>query len=159
MRRPSRPRHRAHATAPAPRHAARPVDAGVGIIEILVAMTIFGLLMASITPLLLSSITQTARSAQLATASQIANQQLERARSAATDCGQLVNHLTASSGQAQSQVHDSRGITYAVTETSATSITCPDADGLVAYSVTVTAQTKTSNPVKATIETEIWVGK
>jgi type II secretory pathway pseudopilin PulG len=157
MRRP--PRH-PRPQDPGPRHAARrPVDAGVGIIEILVAMTLFGLLMAAVTPLLLNSITTTARAAQLATASQIANQQLERARSAATDCAQLKAHLVASSGVAQAQVHDSRGITYAVSETAASAITCPDVDGLVSYTVTVTAQTNTAKPVKASIETEIWVGK
>ncbi|MEV7971877.1 type II secretion system protein [Cellulomonas sp. NPDC089187] len=134
-------------------------DAGIGIVEILVAMAVFGVLMASVTPLLLNSITQTARAAQLATASQIANQQVERARSAATDCGQLVAHLTASSGAAQAAVHDSRGITYAVTETAPGSINCPDADGLVTYAVTVEAQTNTSRPVRATVETQIWVGK
>lgn len=160
MRRPSRPRHRAHATAPGPRHTARrPVDAGVGIIEILVAMTIFGLMMAAVTPLLMRSITTTARAAQLATASQIANQQLERARSAATDCTQLKAHLLTSAAAAQSEVHDSRGITYAVTESPAASVVCPDADGLISYTVTVTAQTRTSNPVTSSITTEIWVGK
>jgi|GEM_PF-1245841 len=157
MRRPSR-LHRPQ--DPAPRHAARrPVDAGVGIIEILVAMTIFGLLMASVTPLLMRSVVQSARAAQLATASQIANQQVERARSAATSCSQLKNHLTASSSAAENRVNDSRGIAFDVVETAAAAVTCPDADGLVSYQVTVTADTNISaNPVVASVQTEIWVG-
>jgi type II secretory pathway pseudopilin PulG len=138
----------------------READAGVGIIEIIVAMTIFGLLMAAAVPLMFASAVQSARAAQLATASQIANQQLERARSAATDCAQLKAHLTASSATAAAGVHDSRGITYAVTETASTAVTCPATNGLAEYSVTVRAVTNsTKNPVQATLTTQIWVGK
>ncbi len=135
-------------------------DAGVGIVEILVAMAIFGLVMVAAVPLLLSSSVQTARAAQLATASQIANQQLERARGAATSCDQLRAHLGASSETAESQVHDSRGITYNVTETAPTAIACPAASGLVEYTVTVRADTNASaRPVTSTVTTQIWVGK
>ncbi|HYQ75542.1 type II secretion system protein [Cellulomonas sp.] len=138
----------------------RDADAGVGIIEILVAMAIFGIVMAAALPLLFASTVQAARAAQLATASQIANQQLERARSAATSCTQLKAHLASSAATAEGAVHDSRGIDFEVTETAASSITCPDVDGLVPYTVTVRANTNASaRPVTATVTSRIWVGK
>lgn len=147
------------------RHRRRPArtgalaDTGVGIIEIIVAMTLFGLLSAAVAPVLLASVRQTARAAQLATASQIANQQVERARSAATSCEQLRAHLTAAATAAQSEVHDSRGIVFQVTETPVSQVGCPDADGLVDLDVTVRAVTPgATNPVRATVQTDIWVG-
>lgn len=142
------------------RPARTPADDGVGIIEILVAMTIFGLIMAASVPLFIASARTAARNAQLTTATQIATQQVERARSAGTSCTQLKGHLVHSTANAESEVHDSRGIEYDITETAASSITCPVASGLITYTVTVTAVTNaTTNPAKATLTTQIWVGK
>lgn len=140
--------------------AVREGDAGVGIVEILVAMTIFGIVMAAAVPLFVSSIRSSARSAQLTTATEIASQQVERARSAATSCTVLRSHLGTSSATAEAQARDSRGIRYTVVETAPSAITCPDADGVVTYTVTVTAVTNaTANPVSASLTTQIWVGK
>jgi len=129
-------------------------DEGVGIVEVLIAMAIFGLIMASTAPLFLSAVKSQAKSANVASASQIANQQLERARSAATSCAALKSHLATSSAGAERT--DSRGLHFAVSETNPSTITCPAPGGLIDYQVVVTAQVP-GKPVTSTLKTQIWV--
>jgi len=137
-------------------------DDGVSIIEIIVAMAIFGIVLAASVPLFMSSIVQTARASELASASQIANTQLERARSAASTCAALKAYLDTITTTNQSldplktELRDSRGIHYSLTATKSSEVTCPTGAGLVPFAATVTAQVP-GHPVTANVSSQIWV--
>lgn len=64
-------------------------DRGFGIIEIVVSMFLLGLIATAFLPLLIQGLKQSAANATLATATQLANDQIELAR-AATSCADLV---------------------------------------------------------------------
>ncbi|MDM8083923.1 hypothetical protein QUV83_03965 [Cellulomonas cellasea] len=128
-------------------------DAGIGLVEIVVSMLLFALLMATAAPLFVGSVRSSARSAQVASASQIASQQVERARSAATSCAAYTAFLTV----APAPLPDSRGIVFTIDQTPSTSVTCPPAGGgLVDFDVTVTAEIP-GRPVSSHLSTAIWV--
>ena len=63
-------------------------DRGIGIIEIVISMFILGLIATAFLPLLIQGLKQSAANATLATATQLANDQIELARSATT-CADL----------------------------------------------------------------------
>jgi prepilin-type N-terminal cleavage/methylation domain-containing protein len=138
-------------------------DDGVSIVEIIVAMAIFGLVLAASVPLFMSSVVQTARAGELASASQIANTQLERARSAATTCAGLKAYLdtitVANQGvdPLKTELLDSRGVKYSLTATKSSEVTCPTAGaGLVPFEASVTAKVP-GHPVTAQVSSQIWV--
>ncbi|MEX1079736.1 MAG: hypothetical protein WED09_11575 [Homoserinimonas sp.] len=62
---------------------------GVGLIEIVVAMLLFGLLAMSFLPLLIMAVKASATNARIATASQLAGQQLELIRAQGSDCASI----------------------------------------------------------------------
>ncbi|OIQ85507.1 hypothetical protein GALL_326520 [mine drainage metagenome] len=127
-------------------------DEGIGLVEIVVSMLIFGIVMITAVPLFVGAIKSAARSAQLASASQIASQQLERARSAATSCAAYKSFLATS----PAPLPDARGTIFTIVQTSSASVTCPVGGGLLPFTVTVTA-TVPGAPVSASLSTEIWV--
>ncbi|MDJ0334127.1 hypothetical protein QMG83_02700 [Salinibacterium sp. G-O1] len=73
----SHPRESASPLAPRLQHS----EDGVGLIEIVVALLLLAALATALVPVLLNGLKQASSSATLATASQLANDELERARS------------------------------------------------------------------------------
>lgn len=134
-------------------------DEGFGLTEILVSLVLLALMFASFAPLLVGTLQTSARSTALATSTQIANQQIEKARSKAAGttthigCAQLKIFL----GDPILDVTDAQGRTYTVTQTSPADISCPTSGGaLVPYWVHVTAN-GANKPADVRITTEIWV--
>ncbi|GAA1207279.1 hypothetical protein [Rhodoglobus aureus] len=68
-------------TAPPVAQQLRNSDDGIGLIEIVVSMLLLAILATALVPVLLSGLKQASSSATLATATQLANDELERARS------------------------------------------------------------------------------
>ena len=64
-------------------------ERGIGLVEILVAMLLFGLVAMSFLPLLVMAVKASANNARIATASQLAGQQLERVRAENQDCASI----------------------------------------------------------------------
>lgn len=89
-------------------------DEGFGLIEIVVSMFMLALLSLSMLPLLVTSVQQSARNVTLASANQLVQQQLEKARGATT-CGALGAAVNASTTTSASSV-DSRGVPLQLTE-------------------------------------------
>lgn len=86
-------------------------DAGFGLVEIMVSMVIFGLVAVAAVPLFISSVQVSARNASIAHASQLVNQGLEVARSAAVtgSCDVITQRLDAIPDST-----DARGIPFEV---------------------------------------------
>lgn len=64
-------------------------ERGFGLVEIIVSMLLFGLLAMSFLPLLVMAVKASANNARIATASQLAGQQLEQVRAAGDDCASI----------------------------------------------------------------------
>lgn len=64
-------------------------EAGLGLIEIVIAMFLFLLLAVAFLPLLVNGLQATARNSTLATATQLVEQQLQKARAAGGTCASL----------------------------------------------------------------------
>lgn len=62
---------------------------GFGLVEIIVAMLLFGLLAMSFLPLLVMAVRASANNARVATASQLAGQLLEQVRAEGDDCASI----------------------------------------------------------------------
>lgn len=121
-------------------------DDGVGLVEILVAMLLFAVIMVGFVPVFVASLSSTARSASVTSASRIANQQLENARAAP---GATCEAFVASMASASTTASDGRG---AMTVTHHLP-TCAKGATTVLYRVTVEQRGKTL----ADVETEIWL--
>jgi type II secretory pathway pseudopilin PulG len=86
---------------------------GFGVIEVVISMLLLSLLSISFVPLLVNSITGTARNATIATATQIVNQEIEGARAVRSptattpSCLDLTNFLNVTIAS----VTDPRGVT------------------------------------------------
>ncbi len=128
-------------------------DGGFSLVEIIVSITLLGLLFAVSAPLFAGALLLTSNSTIQATASEIANSQLEAARTHATSCTNLKSFL---STPITGTVTDARGITYTVTQTPTTAISCP-ASTLLPYYVEVSTNTSGVQP-KVRIETAFWTG-
>ena len=121
-------------------------DDGVGLVEILVAMLLFAIIMIGFVPVFVASLSSTARSAAITSASRVANQQLESARSAP---GATCEAFVASLASASTTASDGRGpltVTHHLPS-------CVKGDTTVVYRVTVEQRGKTL----ADVETEIWL--
>lgn len=127
-------------------------DRGFGLVEVIVSLALLGILFASAAPLMVGALRLTSTSVVQATASELANAQLERARAAATSCADYKNFLAVPISPATTT--DARGITYTVTQTAASSITCPSA-ALLDYEVAVSTSTPGTQP-KVRITTQFW---
>jgi type II secretory pathway pseudopilin PulG len=64
-------------------------ESGLGIVEIVVSMFLLALLAVAFLPLLIQGMTASVRSATVATASQLLNQQLDRVRAVAPNCADV----------------------------------------------------------------------
>ena len=99
---------------------ARDEQSGFGLVELIVAMAILAIISLSLVPLLLNGVRQSAAATTLATATQLANEQIENAAAQPTLCQDFndTNILTT-----KTQV-DPRGVTLVITNTVAA---CPTA--------------------------------
>lgn len=128
-------------------------DAGFGLTEIMVSLMLLGILALSFAPLLIGAVSASARNASMTTATQLANQQIERARGSADSCTELKNFLSAGAPAAWK---DAQGRTYTYTQTPGTAVTCPASGAvLVTYAIQVTI-TGPSAPPPVRIQTQIW---
>lgn len=75
-------------SAPSIAHRLRSSEEGVGLIEIVISMLLLAILATALVPVLVQGLRQASSSATLATATQLANDELERARSW-TSCSDL----------------------------------------------------------------------
>lgn len=75
-------------TAPSLAQQLRSSDDGIGLIEIVISMLLLAILATALVPVLVQGLRQASSSATLATATQLANDELERARSW-TSCSDL----------------------------------------------------------------------
>lgn len=109
-------------------------ELGLGLVEIVICIFLIGLLAISFIPLFVQGMQLAARNATVASATQIANEQLEIARGTATSCAAFRN----AGGYAVSTppvVLDARGASYQATRTVGT---CPAAyPGIIQVSVSV----------------------
>ena len=129
-------------------------DAGFGLVEALIALTLLALIVMAAAPVMVSALGLTSQSSVAATASDLANGQLERARSAATTCPAFKSFLSA---PLPATYTDARGVTYTLSQTPASSVSCPAAgESLLDYKVSVTTSQPGTQPA-VTVVTQIWM--
>jgi len=127
-----------------------PDEAGFGVVEILVSMFLLLLLAVAFLPLLVEGLKATASNSSVATATQLAAQQLQLARSQPATCGALI----AFSGQAIAAVTDPRGTVLQPVRTALSTADCP-----ASYpgTVPITVQVRSGSTVLARASTLILV--
>ena len=86
-------------------------DAGLGVIEIMVSMSLLSIILMAMAPLLISGMRATANNATMAFASQEVNARIEQARAASGSCGAYFAALAAFIPTAQ----DGRGVALELT--------------------------------------------
>lgn len=123
-------------------------ESGFGLVEIMVAIMLFALLLMSAAPVLVNTLKTASENASRAAASQIANEQMAKARLAQASCEAFKSFVA----QATPNVSDSRGNIYSVKVdsefTAAQDVAlCVAAPRSYSYSVTVT---RTSDVAGAT---------
>ncbi len=89
-------------------------EQGFGIVSVLVAMLLFGIILAAAAPVLVNALRQAADNAALAAASQLANDQVASARTAQGSCESFATFIATPTPN----VTDSRGNEFVVTVTS-----------------------------------------
>lgn len=141
-------------TGPGPDDVGADREAGFGLVEIMISMVLLGLLFAAFAPLLVNALRSASASARLATATQLANEQIERARAGATSCADYVSFLAAPTPP----MTDARNITYSLAQTDPATVTCPPSgeSSLQPYWVEVHATGVPTSPL-VRIQTAIWV--
>lgn len=130
-------------------------DIGLGLIEIIVAMVLFGLLLAALAPMLVSALRVSSTMSSRASATQIVAEQMERVRTVTATCADLTNYaaLTDISDSSLGVQTDTRGRSV-VAHRSLTG-TCATG-GTVKFRAWVTPQSDASK-VLAEATTLIWV--
>ncbi|MES2169259.1 MAG: hypothetical protein V4479_00845 [Actinomycetota bacterium] len=129
-------------------------EAGLGLIEIVVAMFVLAALSLCLLPLLINGTQQSAKTAAIASASQLVNNQIVAARDAADTCTAVAATPKVPVGAASVY----RGVPLVLTTTAGS---CPTpaptgtAPGTITYTVTVTRSD--TNAVLATAITRILV--
>ncbi|HEV7564858.1 MAG TPA: type II secretion system protein [Microbacteriaceae bacterium] len=120
-------------------------DRGFGLIEIVVAMFILGLLAVATLPILVQGMRLSATNSTLATATQLANQQIEQVR-AQQSCGAIVAATTtvATSGPS-------------LTVTRTVSATCPATGYPITVPVAVSVSRSDTGHVLASASTRVFV--
>ena len=109
-------------------------EAGFGLVEIVVALFMLGVLAVAFLPLLIQGLKLSADNATRATATQILHDRLEAARLQSTSCAAITIALD---GTVISEVKDPRGITFQVITDVKTCPTGAALPGTVAVSVEV----------------------
>lgn len=118
--------------------AARPAEPGpdrgeegFGLIEILISIMLLAILAVSLLPILVQGLRQAASNATLATATQLANDELEHARTW-TACSELASGSTSTT--------DARGVELTIATTVGACSTSPENPASVPVTVTVTRE-------------------
>jgi type II secretory pathway pseudopilin PulG len=107
-------------------------DAGLGLVEIVIAMMLMLILAVAFLPILVQGLKATAVNATRATAAQLAHAQVERARAANADC----SDVQALANTPVDPVVDPRNVTLAIVSVAGA---CPASyPGTVSYVVTIT---------------------
>ncbi|MBB5632942.1 type II secretory pathway pseudopilin PulG [Cryobacterium mesophilum] len=104
-------------------------EAGVGLIEIVISMMLLAILATALVPVLVQGLKQAASNATLATATQLANDELEHVRTWTT-CSELT--------PATVNVTDARGVVLTVATTVSSCTATPENPASVPITVTVT---------------------
>ena len=119
-------------------------DAGFTIVEVMIALFILAIIAVMVFPAFAGALKQSSRNTTLATAAQLAGQQIDDARSRTATC----SALQAWSIETIAPVVDSRSVSF---QPSRSSITCPVTyPGVATVSVSVTLTGKTSVLASAT---------
>lgn len=107
-------------------------DAGLGLVEIVIAMMLMLILAVAFLPILIQGLKATAVNATRATASQLAHDQIEKARAANSDCSDIQDIAAIP----VDSVIDTRGVTLSVVSVAGA---CPTSyPGTMSYVVTIT---------------------
>ncbi len=123
-------------------------DRGFGIIEIVISMFLLALLAAALLPLLVQGLQQSAANATLATATQLANDQIELARAESTCAGLSSSNQT---------VTDARGVSLLVARTVGPCTVPADAENPSKVAVSVTVKRGDTGTVLATANTLVFI--
>ena len=83
-------------------------DAGIGLVEIIVSMFLLALLATAFLPILVQGLTTSVRTTTIATASQLAGEQLDKLRELGTTCSQV----SVFDDVVQATTTDERGTVY-----------------------------------------------
>ncbi len=128
------------------RHLAR--EAGVGLIEIVISMMLLAILAVALVPILVNGLKHASSNATLATATQLANDELERARSwtTCTDLDPVTSTIT-----------DERNVELTI-ETTVGSCT-PSAENPVSVPVQVTVTRSDTGSVVTSTTTYIFIAE
>lgn len=128
----------------------RTSEAGFGLVEIIVSMLLLAIIAAAFLPVLATTLVQSAKNVTVTSATQIVNDQLERAQNASPTCAAL----TAFKNETVLAVVDSRSVQL---QASRTLGACPAAyPGTVLFTATVTRLD--TGAVVATAKTYIYLG-
>lgn len=130
------------------------LDAGVSLVEIMVAMLILAMLAVAFLPILIQGLKVSAVNATRATAVQLAHDQIELIRSQGTDCS-VVEALDSGTAPVVA-VRDSRGVSLAVTRHVAP---CPTLAGAypTTVKVAITVAREDTHAILSTAETLVLV--
>jgi len=129
--------------------AQRGDDAGLTLIEIVVAMMLIAILSVAFLPVLIQGVRVAATNATRSTANQLVQQHLETARAQADDC----SNITTLAAAAVSNVVDPRNVTLVTTRTAGA---CPGSyPGTVSFTVSV--KRADTNEVLSTATTLVYV--
>jgi type II secretory pathway pseudopilin PulG len=128
-------------------------DEGFGLAEIVVAMLLLAIIAAAFLPVLATTVVQSARNVTLTTATQMVNDQLERARGQAATCAAL----QAYAGETVLDIVDSRAVPLRTTRTVGA---CPSTyPGTISVTATVTRTDGSGPTVVASAKTLIYLEK
>lgn len=106
-------------------------DEGFGLIEILISVMLLAVLAVALLPILVQGLRQAASNATLATATQLANDELEHARTWTT-CSELVSGSTSTT--------DARGVDLTIATVVGACAVSPENPASVPVTVTVTRE-------------------
>jgi len=121
-------------------------EAGFGLIEIVVSMFLLAMVALAFIPVLISGMKGAANNADIAAATQLANNDIQRARSLGTVC----SALTAFGAETPSPVTTARGVSLQVHHAP---VTCPGTyPGVATVTVSVTVSGRTASLASATTQ-------
>ena len=100
-------------------------DDGLGLVEAIVAIMLFGLLAVAMVPPMILAIQISASTTTVASAAQVAQGRVELAREASTDCTAFIAFVTT---PVPTGITDTRGVEYTLAQT----VTAPDGTDAVA---------------------------
>lgn len=113
-------------------------DAGLGVVEIMVSMTLIAIILMAVAPLLINAMRTSHRNATVAFATQVVNERIELARAASGSCSDFLTRLA---NPGPGEVQDGRGVRLTITQVPAPSAppVCDATHRLQQITVTATA--------------------